>query len=285
MYHDYLSAVVEVYDPKTDQWSTVAPMPTPLLLMEANVVNDKIYLIGGTTSDSLYSYREMTNITQVFDPRLNSWSTAAAIPRPLYSYASAVMDGKIYLFGGVEYFLTPSGPMGGHKIDKYAVNKTQIYDPETDKWTLGAPIPQPVRSVVAGATTGVFAPRRIYVVGGYDQLNQVYDPATDCWTKGNRIYQEPCCTLTTLNDTLYVLGGTYHAVIQGPDPFHIDAIFDPPFGSFNVQYIPFGYGNPISTPPVSVVLDSSSLVTVVIGVVAFCVLVAGLLVYFKKRKR
>ena len=276
--------VVEVYDPATNKWTTAAPMPAPRAYMQANVVNDKIYVISGstvpTTGDILGG---AVNTTQVYDPRLNSWSMAASIPEPVARYVSAVVDDKIYVMGGG----TPSGSFG----------TTQIYDPATDEWTFGAPSPIAFIGAVGGATTGAMAPKGIYVFGGFNGygnpslLNQVCDPETNSWTTGAEMpeYDYGYSAVAVLNDTLYVMGGTYSSV--GPDlPLLPYDNPPPPFDSFNYQYIPFGYGtfNPIPTPspspsPTPTGSDSSSLVTVIVLVAITCALVATIVI--KRRKR
>ena len=85
----------EVYDPSTDTWQTEASMPTPRADLSANVVNGKIYLIGGMEYSSKSPYYVETNITEVYDPSTNTWSTAASMPLAVYGYASAVINGKI----------------------------------------------------------------------------------------------------------------------------------------------------------------------------------------------
>ena len=40
-------ATVDVYNPETDEWSDIPPMPIPLIPFSAAVVNGKIYVFGG----------------------------------------------------------------------------------------------------------------------------------------------------------------------------------------------------------------------------------------------
>ena len=192
----------EVYDPATDTWESKAPMPTPRKGMDANVVNGKIYVIGGITT--MWS-ADSTNVTEVYDPATDTWTTETPIPTPpkgavyqhldnSYSYASVVLDNKIYVIG----------------------RKTQIYDTETDIWSYGTTPPTNVTAPAAGATTGVFAPKRIYVFGGYPDwgptryinLTQVYNPETDTWTAGKAMKDSrSSLAVAVIDDELFVIGG------------------------------------------------------------------------------
>ena len=108
----------KVFNPATDSWASRAPMPTARAEMQANVVNDKIYLIGGTLPNG-----DISNASEVYDPSSDSWSTVAPIPYQAGLYASAVLSNKIYVEGGGQ-----SGP----KIS----DLNQIYDTETNLWAL-----------------------------------------------------------------------------------------------------------------------------------------------------
>jgi hypothetical protein len=48
----------------------------------------------------------------------------------------------------------------------YAISN-QIYDTEKDTWSFGASLPTQMWYTAAGATTGVMAPKRIYVLHHY----------------------------------------------------------------------------------------------------------------------
>jgi hypothetical protein len=224
----------EVYDPLTDTWETRESMPTKRSQLSANVVNGKIYLIGGRTGGQ-YS---TVGLNEVYDPETDSWTTKAPIPYPVAAYASAVVDGKIYVIGGQDEFHDPKN-----------LDLTQIYDPETDTWSFGAPMPTVVWQAAAGATTGVLAPKRIYVIGGLPDksmdgtnINQVYNPENDSWTLGASMpTPRSLLAVGVVNDTLYVLGGVSMANIQGTAY------------AVNELYIPFGYEGPLppywSPPP------------------------------------
>ncbi|MEM2108526.1 MAG: kelch repeat-containing protein [Candidatus Bathyarchaeia archaeon] len=222
-----------VYDPATDTWETKTPMPTPRTQLTANVVNGKIYLIGGRTGGQY----TITALNEVYDIATDSWTTKASIPNPVTLYASAVVDGKIYIIGGQNEF-----------TQSVNLALVQIYDPATDTWSFGAPIPKIVWNAAAIATTGVWAPKRIYVIGGIPDksmdgttLNQVYNPENDSWTLGKSM---PTARfqlhVAVVNDMIYAMGGLPY--------FNLHGIWCPE----NEQYTPMGYG---TVPPAVAVIS------------------------------
>ena len=220
-YADGFSAtgVNEVYDPATNTWKTKSPMPTPRMNIQANVVNGKIYVIGGNPNGT---------VNEVYDPATDTWFTKASIRTAVASYASAVVDNKIYVITS---------------------NLNQIYHVENDSWSYGAPPPSPTVLASAGATTGVFAPERIYVFGAdadlpYWQLTlrnfttQSYDPKTNNW--------KACASMPTgrfdagvavVNDMLFVIGG--FTTEYRTDSFTLNPSIT--YSAVNEQYIPIGY--------------------------------------------
>jgi hypothetical protein len=218
----------QVYDVATDTWASKTAMPTWRIGVQANVVGDKIYVIGGGVdieSDII------TNVNEAYDPATDTWSAKEPIPTPVYDYASAVVDNKIYIIGGSE------------KLPNIVSGLVQIYDTENDSWTTGTSMPAPIRYASAAATIGLFAPKRIYVIGGLQNsyglnITQVYDPQTDSWTTGASM---PTARYNlgsaVINDTIYAMGG----VLLPPYAFPKEPL------TTNEVYLPFGYDGP--TPP------------------------------------
>jgi N-acetylneuraminic acid mutarotase len=114
------------------------------------------------------------------------------------------LDGRIYVVGGA----TPERPDNtGLKI----LDVLEIYDPATNTWTTGAPMPTP-RSRMGVARGG---DGRIYVIGGHDEsfsrvrVVEAYSPATNSW---ERVAPLPTvrsflAVTTSLDGLIYAIGG------------------------------------------------------------------------------
>jgi len=269
----------EEYDPATDTWAFKKPMLTPRTGFAIAVFKDKIYCIGGATSHDIYTGAEVTGINEVYDPETDTWENKTSMPNATWRVPANVVNGKIYLidWDGENYVYDPvadswstkaptpipsAAGFDGHVsavVDGklYIIgglsesgdsNLHQIYDPETDTWNYGTP---PLNSIgnmngngAAGATTGVMALKRIYVLGQQGSLkqgepmgtNRIYDPKTDSWTFGadlptSRIH----FGVAVVNDTLYAIGG------GSADNWFV-GFFGP--SAVNEQYVPIGYGTP-----------------------------------------
>uniref|UniRef100_A0A8C0W2X9 BTB domain-containing protein n=1 Tax=Castor canadensis TaxID=51338 RepID=A0A8C0W2X9_CASCN len=62
-----LSDCVERYDPKTDSWSTVAPLSVPRDAVAVCPLGDKLYVVGG------YDGRSYLNTVESYDAQKNEW--------------------------------------------------------------------------------------------------------------------------------------------------------------------------------------------------------------------
>jgi N-acetylneuraminic acid mutarotase len=158
----------EVYDPATNSWRELAPMPIARDHLGLALVNGKIYTFGGFTK----SVHENAG-TDVFeyDPATNTWRARAPLPRPLGSVGAAVIDGKIHVFGG-------------RGLDKVTTTTHVIYDPATDTWKNAAPMSKGRDHMATVVVEG-----KIHIIGGRftspvdrTDMHEIYDPATDTWS-------------------------------------------------------------------------------------------------------
>jgi N-acetylneuraminic acid mutarotase len=214
----------EMYDPVTNTWQTKASMPTPRADLSANIIDDKIFLIGGKRYASAAPFYGEADINEVYDPTTDTWKTKTSIPTAVTGYGSVVLDKNIYIFGGSKVSSTSGSAL--------TVSNNQVYNSQTDTWSMAAALPDPASYGAAIATEGLMAPVFTYFMGGLvsDQViskTQIFNHENNSWS-----YGEPMLTpraylgLAVLNDVLYAIGG-----------------FDgQAWLSTNEQYIPVGYG-------------------------------------------
>ncbi|XP_028656901.1 kelch-like protein 1 [Erpetoichthys calabaricus] len=68
-----LSDCVERYDPKTDTWTTVAPLSQPRDAVGICLLGDKLYAVGG------YDGQTYLNTMESYDPQINEWTKMASL--------------------------------------------------------------------------------------------------------------------------------------------------------------------------------------------------------------
>jgi subtilisin family serine protease/N-acetylneuraminic acid mutarotase len=160
---------LEIYDPATNTWDTTgAPLPMALTGMAGAVINDKLYVAGGT--DGVYVYATLYE----YDPTTDTWTQLANMPGyyPYYG-AGAAVDGRLYVggsIGGDVTFLS--------------------YDPTNDQWTQKANIPSAAGQFIPKAE-GAFG--HIFWWGGTISdfgapmldTTWVYDPVLNVWSQSS----------------------------------------------------------------------------------------------------
>ena len=147
-------------------------MPATLGGPGFGIINGHMYIAGGrdlsnTNLNTLYDY----------DIAANTWTTRANMPSGVNVPGSAVIAGKLWVFGGGNPF-TGFGHNRLHREDNgvrawfnrlfnpETTNSLQVYDPATDSWTSGPTLNQQ-RSFPAGTDVGNTA----VAVGGYTGSN------------------------------------------------------------------------------------------------------------------
>jgi len=184
-------------------WFQDANLPIQLGEVSCGVVGGELFTFG--QGDSRTVVRDLIGL---------SWDTSRAQrPFPGNHHALEVVDGKIYLIGG---------------LDNGSAGKVQIYDPALDQWTLGAPMPWNGGSCASALIDGL-----IYVGGGNLQgagtaANlAVYDPVLDTWTSlGAMPTPVNHAASGTDGERLFVFGGRQGPNVPQPG-FDDVQIYDP----------------------------------------------------------
>jgi len=128
---DLIYNLTQIYDPETDTWSYGASIPVPVYGAGAGATTSvlapkRIYVLGGDTSPG--PNLGYTNLTQVYDPETDVWTTGTPMLAPRYGVSVAVVNDTLYAIGG--YNDDP---------DQVAENEQYIplgYIPEFPSWII-----------------------------------------------------------------------------------------------------------------------------------------------------
>lgn len=199
------TAINEEYDPVADTWTTKAPMPTARRNLSAEVINGKLYALGGHGPNLTGGVRQIYANNEEYDPATNAWTTKAPMPTARRSFAVGVVNGKLYAMGG-----RADNQVAPNYATIYGVNEE--YDPVANTWAIKAPMPEPRTGFAAGAING-----KIYAVGGWGTFNNiklatsaVYDPVANQWASKADMpmhYSGISGSAGVINNKLYVVGG------------------------------------------------------------------------------
>jgi N-acetylneuraminic acid mutarotase len=175
------------FNPATDSWKPLAPLPGKRGSAIAAEVGGKIYVIGGATTMegskdpffTAFGPARVLGTNDVYDPATNKWESRNPMSVARNHAFSGVVNGKIYVIGG----------RTGHGFILSATNTNVVeeYDPVSNMWSIPKERMPTARSGGASGTDG----RRIYVAGGEVTTTalvgayravEAYDPATNSWT-------------------------------------------------------------------------------------------------------
>jgi glucose/arabinose dehydrogenase/N-acetylneuraminic acid mutarotase len=135
----------QAYDPRTDSWENVKPLPRNLDHIQGVALGGKIYYIGGLAAWP----GPHVNSVYVYDSETDRFTSRRPMQRGRGAGGVAVHDGKIYYAGGLH--------------DGRAVTWFDVYDPERDTWSRLPDMPL-ARDHFQAAVVG----DRLYVIGGRD---------------------------------------------------------------------------------------------------------------------
>ncbi len=155
----------------------------------------------------------VSDTMECYDPRTNSWEYKKPLSSPRMEFSAAMgSDNKIYVFGGFAGL--------GQKKGTPVLATTEVYDPKTNTWSEGKPMPETrVFHAAVHAANG-----KIYVIGGSRTLHSpplasvlVYDPVKDSWSKGPsmNVPRGSPAAVATPDGKIYVVGGTSFGAYPG----------------------------------------------------------------------
>jgi N-acetylneuraminic acid mutarotase len=91
---EYNTNLLDVYDPVTDSWKSLKPMPTARSGMAVTVMDNKIFVFGGEKLGGTF------NQSEVYDPVLDVWAELASMPMSVHGTGGAAIGDTIYIPAG-----------------------------------------------------------------------------------------------------------------------------------------------------------------------------------------
>uniref|UniRef100_A0A7N4P3D6 Kelch like family member 13 n=1 Tax=Sarcophilus harrisii TaxID=9305 RepID=A0A7N4P3D6_SARHA len=202
-----VSKELRMYDEKSQEWKSLAPMDAPRYQHGIAVIGNFLYVVGGQSN---YDTKGKTAVDTVFrfDPRYNKWMQVASLNEKRTFFHLSALKGHLYAVGG----RNAAGELGGITHDTFQ-KELMCFDPDTDKWIQKAPMTT-VRGLHCMCTVG----EKLYVIGGnhfrgtsdYDDVLscEFYSPALDQWTPiAAMLRGQSDVGVAVFENKIYVVGG------------------------------------------------------------------------------
>ena len=124
-------ARADIYDPDTDTWTPAESMSTERVRPEVVLLADGRVLVTGDDPNAIGA---MNGSAEIYDQDTGSWTSIADLSHPRIGHTLTLLpDGRVLAAGGAD----PA------EIDHAVYSTTEIYDPETDRWTPGPDLSGP----------------------------------------------------------------------------------------------------------------------------------------------
>lgn len=155
------------YHPSTRTWENIPSLPTPRSSHDSVVLGDRIFVAGGWNLQDNTDEAVWQDSLLALDLKDVSagWKTVAKQPFQRRAVTLAARDGKVWVLGG----LLPDASFS-HSVD--------IYDPETEQWSLGPELPGRDENGFAASAFGVADD---LVIGGRDGVVRRLKKGSRTW--------------------------------------------------------------------------------------------------------
>ena len=220
-----------MFDPKTNKWTDLAPMPTPRSSFDAVVHKNHLFVIGGWNMQPEDSTWATTALVADLKASPITWKELPKPPFQKRALSVAAVGDSIYAIGGmqekggptkaVSMFNTKTskwseGPElpGESGMAGFGSSSFAMFDPKTNKWTDLAPMPTPRSSFDA-----VVHKNHLFVIGGWNMQPEDSTWATTALVadlKASPItwkelpkppFQKRALSVAAVGDSIYAIGG------------------------------------------------------------------------------
>jgi len=196
-----------IYDPATDSWSYGNNMPTLRSGSVAQLVGDRIYVIGGGFKQENGTFKFLRT-TEIYTPDTDSWETGPDMQQPHDFPGGIFHDNFIYILGGHHPDAVVAGPQTDPGFDF-----CERLNLSSGEWEQLPALPTP-----RFALTAVVIDNKIVTMGGvaftpegfnnFDHT-ETYDPANNSWSAGEITLPWTSAGQSSLivDDQLFIFGG------------------------------------------------------------------------------
>ena len=174
----------------TKQWKRLNRMPAYRGNSSAVAIDNRMMILGGLVN------RKESNVCDILHVKLNKWSTAAPLPKPLIWPLVALIAGKIYILP--------------HDILSGSNTQPLVYDPLSNTYSHRAHLLSNIRSTQGACLVGVAD--MLYLLVGEEGLAWQYSPHTDQWmqlvTPTAQYYPFSRCCVVVRDNKILLCGGS-----------------------------------------------------------------------------
>lgn len=209
------------YEPATDEWKELAPMPTRRGAAAAAVAGGKIFVTGGAnslpgvTENGIHPGRphNVSATVEEDDPATNTWRARRSLLLPRNHHIAVGVGDRIYAIGGRVGSAFISGTSNN-------VDLIEMYDPAADLWRARTRMPTARSAMGAGAYH-----HHVIVAGGEGQDKRLlaafkaveaYDTTLDRWqVLPSMVRPRHGLAAGVIGNRLYVVSGDGQSAASG----------------------------------------------------------------------
>jgi N-acetylneuraminic acid mutarotase len=167
-----ITDLVEMYDPATNTWTALPPLPRPRHHCALAAIDGILYVVGGYINTAWPSWIAV-DTTLAYDPVADEWTPRAPMIVGRGEHCAVAYQGKIYVTGGNQSYGS-------------ITSVVEVYDPDTDSWSQVSDMLTPRHhhaSVVIDSLVYVVGGRQGFWGGPYTSISMIeaYSPVSDTW--------------------------------------------------------------------------------------------------------
>ena len=160
---DRIMKTSEVYDPETDTWQDLPPMPHKRTSSAAVTVDGKIYVMEGFVCDK-YVVDPVSSV-DIFNVTTWKWEKGPDMPTPCHQHAAVTIGKFIFV-------------IGGHTHHYELLSDTLIYDVDKKKWSNSPSMTTGRYSHIAPTING----KNMVIAGSYDKSGELISNTAEATT-------------------------------------------------------------------------------------------------------